>query len=99
MRKGRSGSTAAISRPYRSPTCAAGIAYVTQDTFLFSGTIRDNILFGRPDASEGKVVEAARAANALPFIETFPEGFDTDIGENGGGCQSASVSASPSRGR
>ena len=62
----------------------AGIAYVTQDTFLFSGTIRDNILFGRPDASEDEVVEAARAANALPFIETFPEGFDTDIGENGG---------------
>ena len=62
----------------------AGIAYVTQDTFLFSGTIRDNILFGRPDASEEEVVEAARAANALPFIETFPEGFDTDIGENGG---------------
>jgi ABC-type multidrug transport system fused ATPase/permease subunit len=61
----------------------SGIANVTQDTFLFSGSIRDNIRFGRPQATDEDVEEAAMAANASQFIRHFAEGFDTDIGENG----------------
>ncbi len=62
----------------------SGIAYVSQDTFLFTGTVRDNIRFGRQDASEEALIEAARAANALGFIEALPNGFDTIIGNNEG---------------
>ena len=59
------------------------IGIVLQDTTLFSGTIRDNIAFGRPDASLEEVVEAARAAAAHDFIQSFPEGYDTRVGERG----------------
>jgi ABC-type multidrug transport system fused ATPase/permease subunit len=62
----------------------SGIAYVSQDTFLFSGTVRDNIRFGRRDATDEAIVEAAAAANALGFIEALPEGFDTIIGNSEG---------------
>jgi ABC-type multidrug transport system fused ATPase/permease subunit len=65
------------------PDLRSGIAYVTQDTFLFSGSIRDNIRFGRPQATDLEVEEAARAANASQFIKNFAEEFDTDVGENG----------------
>ncbi len=60
------------------------IALVTQDTFLFDGTIRENILRGRPDASDEDVRQAARDANAEDFVLEFPKGFDEPIGENGG---------------
>ena len=59
------------------------IAYVGQDIFLFSGTIRDNIAFGRPDATQEEIVSAAQAANAHDFIMAFPRGYDTPVGEHG----------------
>lgn len=59
------------------------ISIVMQDVFLFHGTARQNILFGRPDASEEAMIEAARIANAHEFITQLPEGYDTVIGERG----------------
>ncbi|MBV9347467.1 MAG: ABC transporter ATP-binding protein [Pseudolabrys sp.] len=59
------------------------IAYVGQDVFLFRGTIRDNIAFGRLGATENEIVAAAQAANAHDFISAFPKGYDTDVGEQG----------------
>jgi ABC-type multidrug transport system fused ATPase/permease subunit len=59
------------------------ISIVLQDVFLFHGTVRENILFGRPDATEAEMVEAARVANAEEFIERLPDGYDTLIGERG----------------
>lgn len=59
------------------------IAYVPQDVMLFGGTIYENILYGKPDASMDEVIEAASKANALKFIESFPEKFDTVVGERG----------------
>ncbi|MCD6069213.1 MAG: multidrug transporter ATPase [Bacteroidetes bacterium] len=61
----------------------AKMAIVPQDVILFAGTIRENILYGRPNATEEDVREAARQANALEFIESFPEKFDTVVGERG----------------
>jgi subfamily B ATP-binding cassette protein MsbA len=59
------------------------IAYVGQDVFLFHGTIRDNIAFGRPGASEAEIMAAAAAAHAHDFIMAFPAGYDTPVGERG----------------
>ncbi|WP_151736251.1 ABC transporter ATP-binding protein [Paenibacillus tengchongensis] len=59
------------------------IGMVLQDNFLFSGTVRDNILFGNPDAGEQEIVRAALAANAHDFIMQLPEGYDTEVGERG----------------
>ncbi len=59
------------------------IGMVLQETTLFSGTIRDNIAFGRPDATLEQVEAAARAAAAHEFILEFPEGYDTPVGERG----------------
>jgi ABC transporter fused permease/ATP-binding protein len=59
------------------------IAVVPQDVFLFGGTIRENIAYGKQGASEEEIVEAARQANAWSFIETFPEGLDCIVGERG----------------
>lgn len=59
------------------------IGIVQQEPFLFSTTIRENILYGRPDASQSDIIEAARAANALEFIEKLPLRFDTPTGERG----------------
>ena len=58
-------------------------AYVGQDVFLFRGTIRENIGYGRPDASENEIIAAARAAHAHDFIMVFPQGYDTPVGEHG----------------
>ena len=60
------------------------IALVSQDVFLFDGTIRDNIKSGRPEASDQEVVAAARAAHADGFIRALPAGYDTQVGELGG---------------
>lgn len=60
-----------------------GIAYVSQQPYLFEGTIRDNIRYGRPDATDAEIEEAARLAQATEFIATQPMGFDTPLGENG----------------
>ena len=54
-----------------------------QDSFVFSGSIRDNIAYGRPDASDQAVAAAARAAHAHEFIERFADGYDTQLGERG----------------
>jgi ATP-binding cassette subfamily B protein len=59
------------------------IGIVSQEPFLFSGTIAENIAYGRPDASEWEVIAAAKAANAHEFILKFPEGYDTLVGERG----------------
>jgi subfamily B ATP-binding cassette protein MsbA len=59
------------------------IAYVGQDIFLFHGTVRDNIAFGKPGASEAEIVAAARAAHAHDFIMAFSTGYDTPVGERG----------------
>ena len=59
------------------------IGIVQQDIYLFNSSIRDNILYGRPDASEEEVVEAAKRANIHDYIMTLPEGYDTVIGERG----------------
>ncbi len=59
------------------------IGIVQQDVFLFVGTIRDNILYGRPDATEEEIHEAARRANIHDYIMTLEKGYDTQIGERG----------------
>ena len=59
------------------------IAVVPQEVMLFGGTIYENIAYGKPGATENEVIEAARKANALEFIETFPEQFQTIVGERG----------------
>ena len=59
------------------------IGSVLQDTFLFSDTIRANIAYGRPDATDDDIFAAARAARAHDFINAFPDGYDTEIGERG----------------
>lgn len=59
------------------------IGFVSQDVFLFQGTIRDNLLLANPDATEDELRDAAGAAHCLEFIDTFPRGFDTIVGERG----------------
>jgi len=59
------------------------IAIVTQEPFLFAGTIRDNVRYGRPEASDDEVMAAARAAHVDEFVQSLPEGWDTDVGEHG----------------
>ena len=59
------------------------VGLVPQETLLFSGTVAENILYGRPDAAVQEVQDAARAANAHDFISTFPHGYDTVVGEKG----------------
>ncbi len=59
------------------------IAYVSQDTFLFAGTIMHNIRLGRQDATDADVMAAARAANAHDFISAMAKGYETEVGENG----------------
>ena len=60
------------------------LGIVPQEDFLFSGTIRDNVAFGRPGATEEEVVAAAAAVGAHEFIESLPEGYKTEVGERGG---------------
>lgn len=59
------------------------ISLVSQEPVLFSGTIADNIAFGKPGASREEVIDAAKKANAFEFISNFPNGFDTDVGDRG----------------
>ncbi|WP_170333387.1 ABC transporter ATP-binding protein [Ruegeria arenilitoris] len=59
------------------------ISYVGQDTFLFSTNVMENLRFARPDATDEEVKAAARAAHAHDFISELPEGYDTEVGENG----------------
>ncbi len=59
------------------------IGIVQQDVFLFVGSIKDNILYGRPDATDEEVIEAAKKANIHEYVMTLPNGYDTEIGERG----------------
>ena len=59
------------------------VALVSQDTYLFNASIRENIMLGRPDASQAELEEAARQANCHDFITAFPDGYDTIVGERG----------------
>jgi ABC-type multidrug transport system fused ATPase/permease subunit len=61
----------------------ANIAIVPQEVILFSGNIRENILFGKPSATDEEVRHAAEQANAWEFISSFPEGLDTQVGDRG----------------
>jgi ATP-binding cassette subfamily B protein len=61
----------------------AGIGLVLDEPFLFSETIRNNVAYGRPDATDEEIYAAARAAGVLEFVEKMPEGFDTVVGERG----------------
>ncbi len=61
----------------------SAVGLVTQESFLFNGSIRDNLLLGRPDASDAQIAEAIAAANARGFIERLPEGLETVVGERG----------------
>jgi ATP-binding cassette, subfamily B, bacterial len=70
-------------RDYSLESLRKQVSIVLQDVFLFHGTVKDNILFGRPDASEADMFAAAQAANADEFIEHLQDGYDTMIGERG----------------
>jgi ABC-type multidrug transport system fused ATPase/permease subunit len=59
------------------------IALVPQDIYLFGGSIRENIAYGKPSAAEDEIIEAARNANASEFIDRFPDGYETIVGERG----------------
>jgi len=70
-------------RTIRQDSLLAHIGIVPQETVLFSGTVRDNIRYGRPDATDEEIVAAARAARAHDFIMQLPQGYDTHIEERG----------------
>jgi ABC-type multidrug transport system fused ATPase/permease subunit len=59
------------------------IAIVPQEVMLFADTIKENIRFGRPEATDNELIEAAKAANAWDFIQSFPEGLETQVGDRG----------------
>ena len=59
------------------------IGLVSQDVYLFEGSIRDNLIYGRPDATDQQIIEAARTAEAWGFISTLPQGLETQVGERG----------------
>ena len=70
-------------REVRLDSLRRQVGIVLQETTLFSGTIRENIAFGRPDASMDEIIAAAKAAEAHDFIMSFPEGYETQVGERG----------------
>ena len=70
-------------RQFKLASLRQQIGVVLQDVFLFSGTIRENIAFGKPDASMDEIVLAAKAARIHDFIESLPSGYDTPVGERG----------------
>ncbi len=70
-------------RDYRLKALRRGIGIVQQDSFLFSGTVRENIAYGRPRASDEEIRAAAEAANAHEFIESLPDGYHARLGERG----------------
>jgi ATP-binding cassette subfamily B protein len=70
-------------RSLSSSALRSQLGIVPQEGFLFSGTIRENIAFGRPDASEEDILDAAAAVGAVEFIERLPQGLETEVGERG----------------
>lgn len=71
------------AREYDLTGLRANMAIVPQEVLLFGGTIRENIEYGKPGASEMEIIKASEQANAMEFINTFPEGLDTIVGERG----------------
>lgn len=71
------------AKSYELSNLRRQIAIVPQEVLLFGGSIKENIAYGKPDASEEEIKTAADKANALAFIEEFPEGFDTLVGDRG----------------
>ncbi|MGG5255273.1 ABC transporter ATP-binding protein [Neobacillus sp. SM06] len=71
-------------RDYTRDSLRRSFGFVLQDTYLFSGTIKENILYGNPDATDQEVVAAAELANAAEFIQRLPNGYETVLSENGG---------------
>jgi ABC-type multidrug transport system fused ATPase/permease subunit len=70
-------------RSVTSASLRSQMGIVPQEAFLFSGTVRENIVFGKPDATLTEVREAAAAVGADPFIADLPDGYDTEVGERG----------------
>ena len=70
-------------RDYELRSLRRNIGVVRQTPFLFDTTIRDNIQFGRPEATEAEIIEAAKEANIYEFIQSLPEGLDSQVGEHG----------------
>jgi ATP-binding cassette subfamily C protein CydC len=70
-------------REYRPDDVRAMMSVVAQDTYLFNGTVRDNLLLAAPDAGDEEIIAAARRAQLDEFVQALPEGYDTRIGENG----------------
>ena len=70
-------------RDLRTRSLRSQLGIVPQESFLFSGTIRENIAFGRPDADDEAIVSAAAAVGATVFIERLPDGYETEVGERG----------------
>jgi len=70
-------------RGVRRASLTAQMAVVTQEPFLFDGSIRENLLYGRPGAGEGEVLAAARAAHVDEFVDKLPDGYDTQVGPSG----------------
>jgi ABC-type multidrug transport system fused ATPase/permease subunit len=70
-------------REIRLDSLRRQVAVVLQDTFLFNATVRDNLLYGKPDASEEELIAATKVAYAHDFIAALPQGYDTEIGERG----------------
>ena len=70
-------------RELSSTALRSQLGIVPQEGFLFSGTIRENIAFGRPGAGEGEILDAARAVGAVEFVERLPDGLETEVGERG----------------
>jgi ABC-type multidrug transport system fused ATPase/permease subunit len=71
------------SKDFSLSSLRSQIALVPQDIFLFGGSIRENISYGKPSASDEEIIDAANKANAMEFIERFPEKLDTIVGERG----------------
>ncbi len=71
-------------RDLSSPDLRRGVVMVTQEAFLFSGTVAENITIGRPDATREEIEAAAKAIGAHEFIASLPEGYDTDVRKRGG---------------
>ncbi|MFM7022680.1 MAG: ABC transporter ATP-binding protein [Flavobacteriales bacterium] len=81
-----SGEILIDGKPFNSYNLSAlrsHIAYVPQEVILFGGTIAENIRYGKPDATDEEIIEAAKKANAHQFISTFPEGYHTLVGDRG----------------
>ena len=72
-----------MSQPSSLDALRAQVGFVLQETVLFRGTIRENIAYGRPGATDEEIVAAAKVANADEFISRMPHGYDTVVGERG----------------